>query len=151
MSTSGKGNSRKQERHLRLQDDWRVLWEKVLPFLSNPVKRKLAVGSLDRKKGGALAGETALSRYTMLSEPTTPVIAVSAAAWNDTKGAKGRKQGEPPRETETEKEVEIWKYDPALFARKGLLDRLSLFLSLRESPDERVLASLDRMMEEMEW
>ena len=47
--------------------------------------------------------------------------------------------------------VEIWSYAPVLFAAVGWVDRLSLYLSLRETQDERVLAALDQMIKEVPW
>ena len=34
--------------------------------------------------------------------------------------------------------VEIWRYDPKLMGENGMVDRLSLYLSLRNAEDERV-------------
>ncbi|MFA7176805.1 MAG: hypothetical protein WC114_06125, partial [Smithellaceae bacterium] len=48
-------------------------------------------------------------------------------------------------------EIEVWSYEPALFAMDGVVDRLSLFLSLRDEEDERVEAALEQMMREMQW
>jgi hypothetical protein len=48
-------------------------------------------------------------------------------------------------------EIEVWSYDPKLFATAGVIDRLSLFLSLWDENDERVEAALEQMMKEMPW
>ena len=48
-------------------------------------------------------------------------------------------------------EIELWKYAPALFAQDGTVDRLSLYLSLKDSADERVQSALDVLLGEMEW
>jgi len=40
-------------------------------------------------------------------------------------------------------EIEIWSYDPALFGQDGTVDRLSLYLSLKDNHDERVESALD--------
>jgi len=42
--------------------------------------------------------------------------------------------------------IEIWRYDPSLTAENGVVDRLSLFLSLRGSDDVCVEIALDEMM-----
>ena len=52
---------------------------------------------------------------------------------------------------EANAEVEVWRYDPALLADGPDVDPLSLFLSLRNSPDERVQAELDDMMKGLSW
>ena len=48
-------------------------------------------------------------------------------------------------------EVEVWIYPPSLFAENGVADRLSLYLSLRESADERVEEALEEMMRGRKW
>ena len=47
--------------------------------------------------------------------------------------------------------VEVWKYSPKLFAKKGVVDRFSLFLSIGEDNDERVQSAIEGMMEQIEW
>jgi DNA-binding MarR family transcriptional regulator len=47
--------------------------------------------------------------------------------------------------------VEVWSYPPTLFARDGLVDPLSLYLSLRDTEDERVESALDQMMGDVSW
>ena len=48
-------------------------------------------------------------------------------------------------------ELEIWHYDPDLFAKKGCVDPYSLYLSLKETEDERVEAALEELMEKIKW
>ncbi len=43
--------------------------------------------------------------------------------------------------------IEIWNYDPALFARDGRVDDISLLLSLESDPDERIQMGLDEIRE----
>jgi hypothetical protein len=48
--------------------------------------------------------------------------------------------------------VEQWRYAPALLsANRESVDPLSLYLSLRESPDERVQGALNEMQEALQW
>jgi hypothetical protein len=43
-------------------------------------------------------------------------------------------------------ELEIWSYSPQLFAEENFVDKFSLYLSLRETNDERVEMALQQMM-----
>ena len=55
---------------------------------------------------------------------------------------------------ETEKDllhVEIWKYDPALFAEDHVVDPVSMAVSLRDCPDERVQGEVEGFMEAHQW
>ena len=47
--------------------------------------------------------------------------------------------------------VELWKYDPLLFVKDGLVDPVSMAMSLADTDDERVQGELERYMEEYEW
>ena len=46
---------------------------------------------------------------------------------------------------------EIWSYDPKRLAKPPTVDPLSLFLSLRDSVDERIHLQLETLMEEVKW
>jgi len=48
---------------------------------------------------------------------------------------------------EAEARVEAWKYDPWLLAENGRADRCSLYLSLRNSTDERVQKEIQFLIE----
>ena len=46
-------------------------------------------------------------------------------------------------------QLELWKYPPALFGRNGKVDPISLYCSLKDTPDERIENELETMLEEM--
>jgi hypothetical protein len=48
-------------------------------------------------------------------------------------------------------EVETWTYDPGALARDDVVDRLSLHLSLRHHPDERVAQAANELLEDFAW
>jgi len=85
----------------------------------------------------------------MLAEPVNPVAAVSREQWKELTRSNvvtivpGREPGGV--------EIEVWSYAPKLFAKDEVVDRLSLYASLRETDDERVESALGEMMEEMAW
>ena len=85
----------------------------------------------------------------MLAEPKIPVFAFSADEW------KVRLQEEKILELTLPEpgdfEIELWKYAPTKFANKGMVDRLSLFLSFKDNTDERVQSALDVLLGGMEW
>jgi len=48
--------------------------------------------------------------------------------------------------------IEQWSYSPSLLAMDNrTVDRLSLYLSMRDDPDERVQAALHELIEDAEW
>jgi hypothetical protein len=48
-------------------------------------------------------------------------------------------------------EIEVWSYAPSLFAEGEVVDRLSLYLSLKESKDERIEAAREEMVKGLHW
>ena len=56
-----------------------------------------------------------------------------------------------PQEEPGTTEVEVWSYSPDLFARDGVVDPLSLYLSIRGSSDERIEMALEKLEEAFPW
>ena len=132
---------------MELADAQRDLWEKALPLLRSPVAESMPMPRdlLD----GPAAGLTALASYTSIAEPRMPVIAVSAAAWRPIRNKLVHEQlggTDAPLV-----EVEAWIYPPTAVVDGPVVDRLSLFLSLRGTTDERVEAALDELLAGMKW
>ena len=138
-----------RERYLRLTDTRKDLWEKARPLMQSPVQRRSWVRRTGRLQGGVTAGLSALAEYSMLAAPGTPTVAVSKDRWKSIrdKDIHGRGLAGDPDAVE----IEVWTYDPELFAKDGIADRFSLFLALQGSKDERVEAALDEMMEAIPW
>jgi hypothetical protein len=47
--------------------------------------------------------------------------------------------------------VERWRYPPEGAAAQGAVDPLSLYLSLRDSKDERIQLALQEIMRQITW
>ena len=85
----------------------------------------------------------------MIAEPRNDVFSMSRESWRALE-----QSGKTARAYEYESGVLIvveWRYDPRLCASDYVVDRLSLYLSLKDSKDERVLIALEDMMKEMQW
>ena len=95
------------------------------------------------------AGLSALAYYSALAEPANPVFALEGKKW------KGIKTGKNIRILEIVEpgacELEIWSYPPELFSKEGVVDRLSLYLSMQANDDERVESALEEMMDQVAW
>ena len=128
----------------------RMLWERTRPFMRSPVKKRIYVADFDvNRHTGHRAGLSALADYSMLAKPKNMVLAVSQEEWK-TLQQKHQFQvlGSPdPQVTE----IEIWSYAPSLFGHDGVVDRLSLYLSLQDMDDERVESALEELLEGMQW
>jgi DNA-binding MarR family transcriptional regulator len=144
----GKSIRKGKERLLNIQNG-EELWQKAEPFMQSPVQKRIWIkGDIKKiKREGALAGLSALGEQTMLSLPAHPVYAISAQYWKILKET----FKEVPIDEEADFELEIWHYDPKLFAKNGIADCFSLYLSLKEIQDERVEDALDKLMRSIKW
>jgi hypothetical protein len=139
-----------QQRSLRFHTSGRALWDGVAERLQSPVRkvRSVVIPYPDRFPG-RLAGESALSNYTTLARPRVQRFAVASAHWIQLVRDHGLREtdaGDPERD-----EVETWTYDPGALARDSVVDPLSLHLSLRDHPDERVAMAADDLLEQLPW
>lgn len=117
------------------------LWRKSLPLMSSPIERILF--SDTKPTGCLMAGETAMGHYTMLAEPATPNIAIDKVTAKEYATLMNKEYGDI--------KVEVWKYAPTLLSENGMVDRLSLYLCMKDSDDERIQLECDTLIDEMEW
>ena len=138
-----------RQRCLTLDVARQELWQKTLPLMRSPVKQRKHIHAPSRDSRWLVAGLSALAKYSMLASPPVPVVATTTRQWKRLQEQFdfGPAAADGPDSTQ----VEIWSYDPELFARDKAVDRLSLFLSLRDSKDERVQGALEEMMEAIRW
>lgn len=135
-----------RERMLRLHGPRRLTWELAQPWLIDPVKSRHFVATIP---GGLHAGEDALARYTMLAEPRLPVIALAHRTWLSS--FQEHPDAELPDRESARCVVEVWKYEPREHVRPGVVDPLSLYLSVNQITNERVAQSRDNLMEQLGW
>lgn len=139
-----------KHRTLRFSGPRRELWERSLPVLASPIRNRLwAKRGATWPTGGTIAGLTALERYTSVVDDSVPTFAV----WrNELRGAIARGDITVCKiADDADALVEGWAYAPARLITGDTVDRLSLYLSLRESPDERVQKELRILLEGVEW
>ena len=138
-----------RQRRLHMLLRGQELWEAVQAQLQSPVRKVRVVCAQDGEKIGPLAGTSALARYTMLAPPRTETRAILAASWKSLAVADTLR---PATAFDDERiEVQTWTYDPRILARNGVIDPLSLYLSVRGSPDERVAQAAEELLEPFEW
>lgn len=136
--------------HLAFPTDRRAHWDHALPRLSTPVRRSRWIRwSGSPPRGFALAGVTALSRQTSLADDRLPTHAAQSATLNA--ALQAHEVTSAGDSEDADARVEAWRYDPCLLARDGVVDPLSLFLSLRDSPDERIQQALASLLEDFQW
>lgn len=133
--------SKGKKKYIHFVADRQQLWEKSMLLMSSPVERIMFADEVFSDT--YIAGESAMGEYTMLAEPTTQVVALSKYLTKQNQKKLNKQYGE--------KKVEIWSYNPALLANGDTVDRLSLYLSLKDNPDERVQMECDTLIREIVW
>ena len=137
---------RSRERSFSLTNGPREIWKQALPLMGSPVRRRTRLMRDELPTDRLLwAGESALAEHTQLAEPAEPCFAVASRGWAV------RRTEEIPTPDAGTCLVELWRYAPEPLAQGGGVDPLSLYLSLRESTDERVHIALDELLERMPW
>ena len=128
----------------------RELWEKALPVLASPVRNTLFVrGRAAARKIGVVAGLAALARYTAIAGGPLTVFAVWRNTLREALHSNAIVECQVPEDADAV--IEAWTYDPLRLADIETVDRLSLYLSLRASEDERVQKELVALIEETRW
>lgn len=132
IETEKKGKS---DMTLKFDKDLNSLWMKAQSFLTSPVKK---VGYLPQSiSRGEIGGISALSHYTRLVPENIPTRVFT------------KFDNKLISTYEDIQRVEIWKYPP--IAEEGYVDKLSLFLSLKDDKDPRVEKELETMINNMPW
>jgi len=138
-----------RERCLRFTGSRQEIWARAQPFLRSPVSKRLFVRQSTNDVGGIRAGLTALAHYSMLAPPAYTTYALSRVDWKLLR--QRHKAVEVPDQEPDDHEIEVWSYPPTLFAEHGVVDRLSLYLALKDNHDERIESSLEEMMRKLGW
>src|SRR5258708_7244288 len=139
-----------KEKDLSFDQKGKDLWNKALPFLSTPVKEIWFCDENISDEHLLESGGFALDEYSMLSPPDMMSYAVGKEAFRSLKAL-----GRLPRLNKQygDFKIEVWHYDPLLLSGPDskVVDKLSLYLSLQQQNDERVLAALSELINTIEW
>lgn len=133
-----------KEKRIEFAYHGKNLWDKALPFLGSPIDFIVYTPELAITDKGLISEQNALAEYSMLnggpyrmaiSRDVYKVLKKQNIYW-DQYGEVG---------------IEVWKYDPRLLSETDVVDKLSLYLILKDYEDERVQIELENMMNEIVW
>ena len=122
----------------------RELWQKSQKILSSPVKKILYSDSL-LEENFSMSRMNALSQYSHLN----PEPYGSIAVWDRI----FRTSDFPCNDIEGNYRIEIWKYPATMPGQpnSNVVDKLSLYLSMKEETDARIEKELEILIERMKW
>lgn len=139
-----------REKPVRFNREGKAFWDQVIPFLKSPVRQRVYLEKMTWSMG-PLAGLSALSELSMLNSPNREVRALTNKEWKALqRNADLRMIPEASRNL-ARVELEIWAYDPQKLSQSGIVDPLSLYLSLSHEKDERTESAREALLEDFQW
>jgi hypothetical protein len=135
--------------HLVFPERRRDLWDRARPYLRTPVLRENFVRWRSPPASALEAGLTALSHRTLMSDDALPTWAVSQAIYRS--GQENGSLETLPEPYGASARLQSWRYAPNLTGDGSGVDPLSLYLSLHDSPADRVRAQADILLENFPW
>ena len=117
----------------------RELFYSVRPALTNPVRRRTSVKKVDLNDAYILAGDSAIAKQTMLNDSMFCCYAVV--------GKQNLRELPYAMDANTDVVVEVWKYDPTLLSKDGMVDPLSLIMGFEDEEDERVQDAIEELLD----
>ncbi len=122
-------------------------WNHALGFLRSPVKESTWLFKKpEDMENYRIAGVPALSRYSNLSSGNQDVYAMDAEVY---RAQKNRGLFEATFYIENDTQLQIWSYNPALLTKTDHVEPFSLYLTMKDDPDERVQMELEAMLEKV--
>lgn len=133
-----------KEKRIQFNKTGKELWKNALPYLCSPIDFIAYTSEIGISENGLISEQNALAEYS-LSGGGPYRIAVSREEFNKIKSRNINwdKFGEAG--------IEVWKYDPTLLSDSGVVDKLSLYLLLKDYEDERVQIELENMINNILW
>jgi hypothetical protein len=138
-----------RERYVSLGGEPRAVWTSAEPYLRRPVIKRASIEAPRTIPAGKRGGLTALAELTMLAPPERPTHALGGAEWIAFHAV--NKVIQVPSDDPGAVDVQMWSYPPKQLSDGDLVDPLSLYLSLKDTKDERVEAALEELLEKLPW
>lgn len=132
----------KKTKHIAFRNEKRELWETVLSLLESPIER-IVYTDMAVDGNFLISGVNALSEYSMINRENRESYAIS-------------KEDFSTQQLQTDKQygvhrIEIWRYNPNFLSCNGVVDKLSLYLALKDTEDERIEIELENMINGIVW
>lgn len=134
---------------LEFQGKGPSLWQRAEPLLSSPIRKIHRIHWDQPGYSAVVAGLTALSRRTMIEDDRLPTWALPHDVYRT--NLEMGVFSACPNSDEINVRLESWNYNPLLLGGSESVDSLSLYLSLRDSADDRVQQQTQQLVAEVEW
>lgn len=135
-----------KQKHVTFQLKNNDLWNAALPFFFNPIQRILYCDEISSYVTTYACGISALTEYGEINPENVEHHAISTATY---KKAVTDGQLIGMNDYDGICKIEIWKYDPVVLATGHLVDKLSLYLTLRQENDVRIKDDIEKMIHQV--
>lgn len=120
------------------------LWNKAMPYLTSPVKKTVYSDEIGNQSF-YIGGISALSHYSFLNPDDQTTLVV----W-ERDFVSGNHTFSEWESSDFKYKIEVWKYAPEMkIGQRNYVDKLSLYLSLRNDNDPRVEKELENIINEI--
>lgn len=137
-----------KEKSIQFNSQGKDLWKKILPMLSSPVREVWFTDQILNDDHFRTGGDTALSNFTMLSEINRKTYVIGKDEFRSMKALGALKRLDKKY---GDNRIEVWLYNPEILSENKIVDKLSLYLSLKQEEDERVKGALEDLINEIQW
>lgn len=127
---------------LHFHEQGRRLWEQAVSYLRDPVTRTVYCDAINENGNLFVSSYNALSRYSRLNPDSKTLYAADESKFREIEDGAVNLNG-----VEGNVEIELWEYPPV--SDNGIVDKLSLYLTLRGDNDPRVEGELEQMIEKI--
>lgn len=124
--------------------DEKALWEKAKPCLINPIKETMYCDEIRTDDELCVSSYNALAQYTSLNPDQMGMYALEK---NRFKEMESKELFLGLNKMDGEIKIEIWEYPP--ICQKKVVDKLSLYMTLKDDNDARVENELEIMINEL--
>ena len=144
----GMVDKQNKNKFFKIDENFPAFWQYVKKYCLNPVVQEVFVTEINNNLNLQVAGLSALAEYSMLAPPENPVYAIYKEDWYRLVKVNSIKELIEPIRTESNIKLQVWSYSPNLWNQRNIVDKYSLYLSLKEEQDERIEQALEVMIEE---
>lgn len=144
-----------KEKYLRFNLDTYEMWGDLVnrKLLATPVIKKVFVDKIDGDPHLPYSNASALPEYTNMNPSRQQYLAIEKKAFYALKNIGALHN---MNEVEGSLCLEVWKYNPKVLVGKlpndlPVVDPLSLYLSLKDSMDERTEMALEQLIDSIQW
>jgi len=116
------------------------LWQQAHLFFQNPVERNVFTDEILTANKSNI---NALAHYTMLNDEQKVYYALDRQEFKNQRVETNKYAGDNV--------IEIWRYSPQVLAENGFVDKLSLYLLLKNTDNERIEIELETLLEGIKW